>query len=807
IITFGTLKARAAIRDVGRVLDVPLPLVDKLCKLIGDGLGTTIDSALAQEPELAKLADQDPQVKQTLNTARRLEGLARHAGVHAAGVVVATEPLDNINPHYQPPGTDQLVTQWDGPTVEKVGLLKMDFLGLRTLSIIERCKQLVQESFDETTIRKTVDPHGDKPDDWDPLDLERLRYDDPAVLDLFKRGETAGVFQFESGGMRNLLMMMKPDRLGDLIAANALYRPGPMDLIPEYVDRKHGRKPVPEVHPIVDKFTEETYGIMVYQEQVMQILHELGDIPLREAYTIIKAISKKKEKTINAARDQFLTGAAEKNLDRDTGNELFDLILKFAGYGFNKSHSTGYAIVAWQTAYLKTYFPVQYMAALLTYESVSTDKVVEYTEECRRVLRPGGRRGIDVKPPEINLSGVAFTDVFADDEPRDPDHGHIRFGLSAVKGVGTKAIESIIQERKENGPFTGLYKFCERVPAGAVNRTTIEALIKCGAFDSVHGIENRSALMAALDDAVSAGQRAAADKAAGQATFFGEFEEAAEDANGGEAPEVTLPSVNPWSQNQALTFEKEVLGFYVSSHPLDQHLDALQRFGNTTVADINDLNEGAQVILGGMLTRVRTTFTRKKQEKMAIATLEDKTGSIDTVLFPRTYAMAGPLLEVDRIVFVKAKVDRKREEPNLLVDELIPIERAPEMLTRAVCIQLNANGQSNPYNGQLNRLATLLHQESVSTPAAPGAGKAEVVFIVRQGGHLARLRSESLRIPVTRDLPDRVNTLLEQNGACTLHGPANLKKADGPVGRSDGPTMGFNSSRQGEEVCASVDRY
>ncbi len=531
IITFGTLKARAAIRDVGRVLDVSLGDVDKVCKLIGDGLKTTLDSAWEENADLKALCEEQPQLRGMYDTARRLEGFARHAGVHAAGVIVATQPLDNIVPLYKPPGggskksakksksTDAadagdevIVTQWDGPTCEKLGLLKMDFLGLRTLSIIERAKLLVRKSLTTDTIQKAVAPP-EPPDkapqtlagQHDPLDLDRLATDDPRVLELFARGETAGVFQFESGGMRNLLMAMKPDKLNDLIAANALYRPGPMELIPNYNQRKHGKEQVPAVHEIVDRLTAETYGIMVYQEQVMQVLNELGDIPLRQAYGIIKAISKKKMKVINAARADFIEGSGKKGVTENQANDLFDLILKFAGYGFNKSHSTGYAIVAYQTGYLKNFFPLHYMAALLTYESISTDKVVEYMDECKQVRRPDGERGVEVRPPEINLSDVAFTVVYADGEKRTTSAGHIRFGLSAVKGVGEKAITAVIREREKNGFFKGLYDFCERVDLRSVNRATIEALIKCGAFDSLYTLEQRAALCEALDSAIKAG--------------------------------------------------------------------------------------------------------------------------------------------------------------------------------------------------------------------------------------------------------------------------------------------------------------
>ena len=815
IITFGTLKARAAIRDVGRVLDVPLPEVDKVAKAVGDQLGMTLDKALDQQPDLRDLYNENPTYRKMIDTAKRLEGLARHAGVHAAGVVIATQPLDRIVPLYQPPGTEQLVTQWDGPTVEKVGLLKMDFLGLRTLSIIEQARQLIQRTLDEATIQATVNgsaqanASGDRALEGvasggggggDALDLERLTYDDPKVLDLFRRGETAGVFQFESGGMRNLLMAMKPDRLEDLIAANALYRPGPMDLIPDYNARKHGKQPVPKAHPIVDRYTAETYGIMVYQEQVMQIVHELGDIPLRSAYTLIKAISKKKKSVIDENRSRFIEGSQEKGLTKRQADDLFELILKFAGYGFNKSHSTGYAIVAYQTAYLKTYFPVHYMAAVLTYESVSTDKVVEYIDECKRVLLPDGKRGVEVKPPDINLSEVGFTVVYGPDEPRDATHGHIRFGLSAVKGVGEKAIAAIIETREDGGAFSSLYDFAERVPLTTVNRATIEALIKCGAFDSLHGADQRAAMLEALDAAIQSGQRAASDRNSGQMNFFDALDDASSGDGGGDItkgdqPAIQLPAVAPWSVHEQLTHEKSVLGFFVSSHPLDQHRDTLECFTNASVADVSKLPADKEVVIGGILTRVRPTLVKKGRsagQKMAMISLEDPTGTIDGVVFSDTYAVVSPLLEVDRILILKGKIDRRREEPSVVVGEVIPLDEAPERLTRTVNIFLGyasgdkdgsiatpGNGSSHPQGpierSQLTSLKTLLRQ---ATGESNRTG-AQVFFEVEQEQTRVRMRLEGRRIRVDRDLSERIATVLQRKDCCQLVGPGKLVTPNG----------------------------
>ena len=833
IITFGTLKAKAAIRDVGRVHDLPRPDVDKLCKLVGDQLGITIDKALQQEPALQELYDSQPLTRKVIDTARRLEGMARHAGVHAAGVIVATQPLDNIIPLYRQGSDETLptVTQWDGPTCEGVGLLKMDFLGLRTLSIIERAKTLIRQTLDEKTIRAAVGhthlsgyASAASGGGGDPLDLERLTFDDQRVLDLFRRGETASVFQFESDGMRNLLMAMKPDRLEDLIAANALFRPGPMALIEDYNNRKHGRQPVPSVHAIVDKYTAETYGIMVYQEQVMQIVHELGGIPLRAAYSLIKAISKKKQKDIDKVRPTFVEGAGEKGLSRQGAEELFELILKFAGYGFNKSHSTGYAIVAYQTAYLKTYFPLQYMAAVLTFESDTTDKVVKYMDECRRLLLPDGSRGVEVRPPDINLSAVAFT-VILDDSGARAEHahakGHIRFGLNAVKGVGEKAITAIIEARTKDGPFTSLCDFCERVPLSAVNKSTIEALIKCGAFDSVHGVHLRRALVEVLPSAIQIGQRAAADRNSGQLSIFGgDTPVAVVD----EAPDMQLPNVTPWSQKETLEHEKSVLGLYVSSHPLDDHRQTIDRYRNTAIVAVPEMPGEMEVVVGGLIASIRQTVTRAKQEKMAFVRLEDETGSIECTVFPRTYAMFSPLLTADSIVFIRGKVDRKREDPSIMVDEVIPLSEAAAKLTTAVHIDIhrsadNGNGNGNGHghgeqagvgdwlNGEMQKLRELLRRQT--TPTQSGV---EVFLDVHDNASIYTFKLNRLRIQVDNELPQRVATVLMADDArcCRLLGPRKItpgKRGDGPEPAAERRGGGVFFGADREEACASIDRY
>ncbi len=791
IITFNMLKAKAVIRDVGRVMNMPLSEVDRLNKLVGDQLNITLDEALEQNPDLRSLYDTDKEKRRWIDTGRKLEGLTRHAGVHAAGVVIGNQALSNILPLAVNRQSDHdiLITQWDGPTCEKVGLLKMDFLGLRTLSIIEQARKLVLAKLDSDAIRATVDPKGEKQENWDFLDLDRLTFDDPKVLDLFRRGETVSVFQFESDGMRRLLCSMAPDRLEDLIAANALYRPGPMALIDDYNDRKHGRQEVPKTHEIVEKFTAETYGIMIYQEQVMQIVNVLGDIPLRAAYSLIKAISKKKVKTIAAQRAQFLKGAQSKGVAKKEAVNLFELIQKFAGYGFNKSHSTGYAIVAYQTAYLKTYFPVQYMASVLTFESVNTEKLVKYIEESKRALLPDGSRGIDIRPPDINTSEVGFTPVFAEDEARAPSNGHIRFGLAAIKGVGEKAIRAIIGERDEGGPFSSLHDFCARVPLGQVNRATIDALIKCGAFDTVHGGEARSALAEALDGAIRRGHKKAEDRASGQTNLF---EIPSVEGQPAEPPVIALPSVDPWPLKEQLKFEKGVLGFYVSSHPLEEYLDPLERFGNTSAGELAQLSDGVEVILGGLVTQVRKRITQRGRsagQTMAICTMEDPTGTVEVVAFSEIYAHYGHLLEEDSIVFVIGKLQKRDTVPSILVSRVIPLDNA-QQLTRGVRIVLRSQDLPNAENGgagELRQVLTRLRDLLWESNGGSNGRAVGVAIEVHTPEEIVTVGLNGTQVKVGPEMAGRVDEILGASECCELVGPRRLQadqtSSGVPVGR------------------------
>jgi DNA polymerase-3 subunit alpha len=662
IITFGTLKARAVIRDVCRVLGVPLAQADRIAKLVPEELKMTLDKAVSREPEFKKLYETDPQVRQVVDIGKRLEGLARHAGVHAAGVVIADEPLDGLLPLYKASNSDAVITQFEGPTVEKVGLLKMDFLGLRTLSVLTRAVHLVKAN------------HGVD------VDLEHLNLADSKVYTLFAAGQTKGVFQFESGGMRDVLMKMRPNRVEDLIAANALYRPGPMVNIDAYISRKHGEG-YNSPHKIMKEVLAETFGIIVYQEQVARLVNQLGGIERKRAFRLAKAISKKKTDMIEAEREPFVEGAKRNGLDRRVAEDIFNQILPFGEYAFNKAHSTGYALVAFQTAYVKTYWPLEFMAALLTFEMGDTDKVVEYIEECRRL-------GIDVKPPDVNVSETDFTVVRpASDGPAQK--GYLRFGLAAIKGVGEKAVAAIVEARNTGGPFESLFDFCERVDLAGVNRGVVEALIKAGAFDSTGSM--RKALIGRLDDALRVGNQSQRDRSSGQLSMF--------DAFNSTAPKKARPvsaadrqtSTEEWSEAEMLAQEKSVLGFYVTSHPLARHADLLRQFATVDCRDFGELADKTEVVVGGIISRIRSMVTKTGKNagsKLAILTFEDLSGGIEAVVYSEELERHRDLIGPDSLVFLRGSVDRRREDPSLRVSEVISLEAGPAALADSVLLRI-----------------------------------------------------------------------------------------------------------------------
>ncbi|MCP4246661.1 MAG: DNA polymerase III subunit alpha, partial [bacterium] len=652
--TLNTLKARAAGNDVGRVMGMGFDDANRLTQLIPNELKMTLDKALTQEPDLKARYKTDETVRKVIDTARRLEGLARNAGIHAAGVVVADRPLENFVPLYKPPNEDQICTQYDGTMVEQVGLLKMDFLGLRTLTTLERARQLVQRSTGTT------------------VDLEALDLADQKVYQLFARGHTKGIFQFESGGMRDVIMRMKPNRIEDLIAANALYRPGPMKYIDPYIARKHGENWTTP-HAIMTEVLTETFGIMVYQEQVSRLVNRLGGIELKRAFRLAKAISKKKTAMIDAERQPFLAGCQANGVNEETAHRIFDDILEFGGYAFNKAHSTGYALVAFQTAYMKVYHPVEFMAAVMTFEMSSTAKIMEYFEECRRM-------GITVLPPDVNSSDNDFTV----DRRKGGDTSVIRFGLGAIKGVGEKAVAAIVTERENAGRFESIFDFCERVDLTAVHRAVVEALICCGAFDTTGAM--RKALMDVLDDAIDSGARVQKDRREGQMGLFG-------DAGGADGPQAGLTlSTEQWSEAEMLAREKAALGFFVTAHPLANAGELLAACVTAKITALGSLPDGQEVVLGGMISQVRTRATksgRSPGSKMGIITLEDLAGSIEAIAFPDVLERLRTELKPDAVVLIRGEVDRRREQPSLRIRDVIPADRAWQHFAEYVVLSLD----------------------------------------------------------------------------------------------------------------------
>ncbi len=630
IVTFGTMAARAAVRDAGRALGVPLPDVDKVAKMIPSGPGgLSIGSALEQIPDLKLAYAGNPQIRKLLDTAKDIEGLARNAGTHAAGVVISAGPLIDYAPLVKF-GDGGVNTQFDMIWVEKIGLLKMDFLGLRNLTVMNSA---VSE------IRRTVDAH---------FDLAKIPDDDGRTYDMLSRGETMGVFQLESDGMKRVCIELKPSRFEDIIALVALYRPGPMDWIPQYIAIKHGRQKPQYLHPKLVPILSETYSIACYQEQVMQIARDIAGFSMGQADELRKVMGKKQKDKIPLYREKFLDGAKETSgIERDLAEQIFAFVEPFAGYGFNKSHAAAYAWIAYQTAYLKANHPLQYLSALMSSVKDRTDKLVEYIDEAKKV-------GIDVLPPDVNESLVDFAVVGE----------HIRFGLAAVKGVGEAAVQNIIDARNDAGSFKDLFDLANRVDTKQANRRVFEALIKCGALDQLPG--NRAQKLAALETALELAARAARDAELGQASLFGDVEAHAATL----AP--TLPIVPPPSTREQLAWEKETLGIFVSGHPLSEIQQHLVRQGATLVKDLRDVDDDAYVTIAGMVTSVRRTLTKSGQQ-ILIAQVEDTSGSCDVVVFSKMYPAVQHLFVADEILVVKGRL-RLRERPGANPGEEPPIE-------------------------------------------------------------------------------------------------------------------------------------
>ena len=652
IITFGTMKARAVVRDVGRTLGMSYADVDRVAKQIPPALDMTLDKALEENPTLKGMWQQDERVKQLMDVAKRLEGVTRHASVHAAGVVIAPRPINEFAPLYKSQ-KDEITTQWAMKEVERVGLLKMDFLGLSTLTLLHDAVSQIK-----TTTGTEVS-------------LDQIPMDDAKTYELFSDGLTLGVFQFESSGMRDTLRKAKPQRFDDLIALNALYRPGPLrgGVVDDFISRRHGKVEISYELPQLKPILEESYGVIAYQEQVMRIASDLAGFTMGEADVLRKAMGKKDATVMEAQRERFVTGAVDRNIPKKKATKIFDLIEFFAGYGFNKSHSTAYALLAYQTAYLKANYPWHFMAALLTIERQNTDKLAVYLGECRDM-------GVPILPPDINVSDVHFTVT---------DEG-VRFGLAAIKNVGESAIRSILESRRQHGRLTSVNRLCEDVDLRLVNKRVLESLSKSGALDSMlrhTTIDSvplgRARLLAAVDQAIEHGNRRQRDRDRGQTELFGESD--VEDTKG----RIRLPEASPLTEVEQLAFEKEALGLYLSGHPVDRFGDAL---GSAGVKRIEQLVESeASVSIAGIISQ-RRSLTTRKGAPMAVLTLEDRGGTLEAVVFPDTYAKHESLLGVDRLVVATGKLEKDDETARLIVSRVQPMEAVAAASQQTMAIRL-----------------------------------------------------------------------------------------------------------------------
>ncbi len=672
IVAYGSMKARAVLRDVGRVLEIPLPVVDRIAKLVPEELKITLKKAIEKEPRLRE-AMKEEGVRELLTISQTLEGLARHKSTHAAGVVISPRPMVEFLPVCVGPNKE-ILTQYDMKYTEKTGLIKFDFLGLKTLTVIDRALKLI--AFDLGTT----------------VDLRKIPMTDPKTFALLCRGDSLGVFQLESDGMRELLIKMQPEQFSDLIALVALYRPGPLDsgMVDTFVETKHGRQlpdyPLPQIKSVL----QETYGVIVYQEQVMKISNILAGYSLGDADILRRAMGKKIPEVMEKERGKFMAGAKANNVPEDKAKYIFDLMAKFAGYGFNKSHSAAYALIAYQTAYLKAHYPAQFLAALLSCDVENTDKVVKYINECRQ-------EKIEVLPPDINESFNDFTVI----------NDRIRFGMAAVKNVGEAALESILAERKANGPYRSLSDFCGRIDSSKVNRKVIESLIKAGAFDSMNG--RRAQFMEILDQCLDRAKAVQRDRMSGQMNLFSFGQPAAKQA---EAVEIELPDVKEWPELERLAYEKETVGFFLTGHPLEGVMDDLRRVVDVDIAGMEKLRDGQVVRIGGLINNYKE-HKSKKGERMAFTVLEDMGASIEVIIFPSTFAECSHLLGSDQPLIVVGTVQQGERGAKVIAQEVKVLAEALERYTERAIITLRATATSRQH---MMELKELLYHHHGSTP-------------------------------------------------------------------------------------------
>jgi len=646
IITFGSMKAKQVIRDVGRVMGYTFSEVDRLAKAIPDELNITLDSAIKKSPEFRKMSEYE--YKELVDHSLVLEGMNRHASIHAAGVVIAPGELTDFVPLYKSSSGD-ITTQYDMKGLEALGLLKMDFLGLRNLTVINKALELIKSK-------------------GETVEIEEISMEDPEVYSLFSNGLTIGVFQFESSGMREYLKKLKPTALGDLIAMNALYRPGPMNNIDNFIARKHGKKKIEYPHSSLVPILEETYGIIVYQEQVMQIAHDIAGFTLAEADIMRRAMGKKDKKLMNKLSLKFVEGAQKNEISKRKAQEIYSLIEKFAQYGFNKSHATAYAYIAYQTAWLKTFHPAEFMAANLTSEMSSIDRIVILINECKKL-------NIEVKSPDINVSYTQFHPV---------DSSTISYGLNAIKNVGEKALQSIIENREDAGSFETIFEFCSRIDQQKVNKRVLESLIKSGSMDSISG--TRSQNFEAIDTAIRYGQQLQNTGNKNQVDLF---------SNGSEknslikTPELRI--VDDWEEKKSLVYEKEVLGLYVSGHPLLEHSEDLEEFTSVDFSDSLFLKKNDIITVGGMITKITKKYDRRNRA-MAFFEMDCIGGHVEVIAFSDCFAQYENLIEEDGVVFVQGKMadDTNFSDLKVMADRIVSIENAREYLSRKLIISFNS---------------------------------------------------------------------------------------------------------------------
>lgn len=653
IITFGTMQARAAIRDVGRVMGMSYQDVDKIAKSVPPDPNTTLMDALTGEQELRTMYTNNPEIKRLIDTAMILEGLTRHASIHAAGVVIADTTLTDYLPLYKT-NDDQITTGYSMLPLEKIGLLKMDFLGLRTLTVIDETIKILKRTQNKE------------------INISDIPLDDSKAFQLLGSAQTIGVFQLESSGMRDLLRKLEPSRFEDLIALLALYRPGPIGsgMLDDFIQRKHGRKAIKYDHPKLEPVLKGTYGIIVYQEQVMQIASELAGFSLAEADLLRRAMAKKIPEVMEQQRKKFVEGCQNQGVHEKVSSKVFDLVVYFSGYGFNRSHSAAYALISYRTAYLKANFPVEFMTALLTSEKENTDKVVEYVSESNKM-------NIKILPPNVNKSYSKFA---------VEDTNSIRFGLLAVKNVGHGAIDSIVEAREKSGEFKDFFDFCEKLDLRLANRKVIESLIKCGALD-IFGLY-RSQLMSILDDCLGEASKLQKERSKGQLSFFDSNIEGAT-TNGFERKTPEPPKIKEWPEIQLLAFEKDILGFYVTGHPLARYSHLLKMFSSCSIMHLKDRTDGEDISLVGLINKAKHTTTRAKNEKMAILKLEDLDDMVEVLVFPSAFRQSSSFIVPNNVILLRGKLSLKEDQPKIIANNILPIEQAFNLVTT---ININLSG-------------------------------------------------------------------------------------------------------------------